>query len=234
METTLAKAKAVPRGIRNNNPLNIRINPANRWQGRVPLAENTDGTFEQFRTAMDGLRAAAVLMIAHYDRRGADTIHKLVSIWAPPNENDTVDYIETVEEATGLDRDAPIDLHDHGTIKPIMRAMIGVENGGQQPYTDAQLDEALRRAGVVPPPAPVAKTAAADAAKTLIGGGGLALGSIATYAQQANDTGSAVAGLVATLRALGPIAGWAALAVGVGVLAWIVVREIRKRRLGTA
>jgi hypothetical protein len=31
-------------------------------------------------------RAAAVLLIAHYDRRHLDTIRKLVEVWAPPNE----------------------------------------------------------------------------------------------------------------------------------------------------
>ena len=38
------------------------------------------------------MRAAAVLLIAHYDRRHLDTIGKLVEVWAPPNENDTEAY----------------------------------------------------------------------------------------------------------------------------------------------
>ena len=59
----------LPRGIRNNNPLNIRLNPDNRWQGKVPPKHNSDGAFEQFHDPIMGLRAAAVLLIAHYDRR---------------------------------------------------------------------------------------------------------------------------------------------------------------------
>ena len=82
----------LPRGIRNNNPLNIRLNPDNRWQGRVPPKHNSDGAFEQFQDPIMGLRAAAVLLIAHYDRRHLDTIRKLVEVWAPPNENDTEAY----------------------------------------------------------------------------------------------------------------------------------------------
>jgi hypothetical protein len=39
----------LPRGIRNNNPLNIRLNPDNRWQGRVSPKLNSDGAFEQFQ-----------------------------------------------------------------------------------------------------------------------------------------------------------------------------------------
>jgi hypothetical protein len=79
----------LPRGIRNHNPLNILLNPENRWQGKVPPKHNSDGAFEQFHDPTMGLRAAAVLLIAHYDRRHLDTIRKLVAVWAPPNENDT-------------------------------------------------------------------------------------------------------------------------------------------------
>jgi hypothetical protein len=76
----------LPRGIRNNNPLNIRLNPDNRWQGRLSPRLNSDGAFEQFQDPIMGLRAAAVLLIA--PRRHLDTIRKLVQVWAP-NENDT-------------------------------------------------------------------------------------------------------------------------------------------------
>jgi hypothetical protein len=79
----------LPRGIRNNNPLNIRLSPDNRWQGRVQPKHNGDGAFEQFHDPIMGLRAAAVLLITHHDRRHLDTIRKLVQVWAPPNENDT-------------------------------------------------------------------------------------------------------------------------------------------------
>ena len=47
----------LPRGIRNNNPLNIRLNPENRWQGRVSPKHNSDGAFEQFQDPIMGLRA---------------------------------------------------------------------------------------------------------------------------------------------------------------------------------
>ena len=55
----------------------------------MPPKYNSDGAFEQFQDPVMGLRAAAVLLIAHNDRRYLDTIRKLVGVWAPPNENDT-------------------------------------------------------------------------------------------------------------------------------------------------
>jgi hypothetical protein len=140
----------LPRGIRNNNPLNIRLSPDNRWQGRLSPRLNSDGAFEQFQDPIMGLRAAAVLLIAHYDRRHLDTIRKLVEVWAPPNENDTEAYARCVAKASGFGIDEPLDLHDYGCLKPILVAMIRIENG-RQPYTDAQIDAALVRAGVVPP-----------------------------------------------------------------------------------
>jgi hypothetical protein len=99
----------LPRGIRNNNPLNIRLSPDNRWQGRVPPRLNSDGAFEQFQDPIMGLRAAAVLLIRHYDRRHLDTIRKLVEVWAPPNENDTESYARRVAKASGFGIDEPLE-----------------------------------------------------------------------------------------------------------------------------
>jgi hypothetical protein len=138
----------LPRGIRNNNPLNIRLNPENRWQGRVSPKLNSDSAFEQFQDPVMGLRAAAVLLITHYDRRHLDTIRKLVEVWAPPNENDTEAYARCVAEESGFGIDEPLDLHDYACLRPILTAMIRVKNG-RQPYTDAQIDAALVRAGVI-------------------------------------------------------------------------------------
>ena len=167
----------LPRGIRNNNPLNIRLLPDNRWQGRVPPKHNSDGAFEQFEDPIMGLRAAAVLLIAHYDRRHLDTIRKLVEVWAPPNENDTEAYARAVAKASGFGIDEPLDLHDYACLKPILTAMIRVENG-RQPYTDAQIDAALVRAGVIPPERSLQQT------RTVKGGQVAAAGTIGAGADR--------------------------------------------------
>ena len=169
----------LPRGIRNNNPLNIRLDRDNRWQGKVPPKHNSDGAFEQFQDPIMGLRAAAVLLIAHYDRRHLDTIRKLVGVWAPPNENDTEAYARCVAEESGFGIDDPLDLHDHACLRPILTAMIRVENG-RQPYTDAQIDAALVRAGVMPPDRSLQQT------RTVKGGQVAAAGTIGAGAIAAN------------------------------------------------
>ena len=48
-----------PRGIRNNNPLNIRRSPGQTWQGECPV--QTDKAFVQFRSMKWGIRAAFII-----------------------------------------------------------------------------------------------------------------------------------------------------------------------------
>lgn len=215
----------LPRGIRNNNPLNIRLVPDNRWQGRVPPRLNSDGAFEQFEDPIMGLRAAAVLLIAHYDRRHLDTIRKLVQVWAPPSENDTEAYARFVARASGIGIDEPLDLHDHKCLKPILTAMIRVENG-RQPYTEAQIDAALVRAGVMPPERSLQQTRTVKGGK-VAAAGTIAAGAIGAVQETVGQTQDAIVGLVPYLDA----AKWALLAItliGIGVMLWARIDDRRK------
>ena len=92
-----------PRGIRNNNPLNIRRNPKNNWKGLK--AEQTDRAFCQFEKMEYGIRAAYVLMM-NYVKKGFDTPRKIIERWAPRNENNTDGYVKSV--AMFLDVDKPL------------------------------------------------------------------------------------------------------------------------------
>lgn len=84
--------KIVPRGVRNNNPLNIRI--GDDWQG---LDEpSSDGTFCRFQALQWGFRAAFLILNNYYNRHGLHTIHKIINRWAPASENNTDVYEATV------------------------------------------------------------------------------------------------------------------------------------------
>lgn len=123
------KQKEKPRGIRNNNPLNIRI--GNVWLGEVK--ENTDGEFEQFTSMIYGLRAAIVLLrryICHYH---LNTIAQIVSRWAPSSENNTRLYINFVSERLRIANDVQIDFFDKGTICRLVEAMAYYECGSSIP-----------------------------------------------------------------------------------------------------
>ena len=78
------------RGLRNNNPLNIR-RTAIRWIGA--RIEQTDKSFVQFTSMAYGYRAAWKILQSYYERfcqQGKPfTVRNIISRWAPPNENDT-------------------------------------------------------------------------------------------------------------------------------------------------
>ena len=57
--------KRETRGVRNCNPLNIRI--GNDWKGERPT--NSDGVFEQFTDMHYGLRAAFILLLNNGSKR---------------------------------------------------------------------------------------------------------------------------------------------------------------------
>ena len=80
-----------PRGIRNNNPLNIRRGQS--WRGLRP--KQTDSEFCQFITMAWGIRAACRILRT-YRRRGWVTVTQIIEHWAPQTENNTTAYIKYV------------------------------------------------------------------------------------------------------------------------------------------
>ncbi len=98
----------LPRGIRNNNPLNIRRGK-DQWKGL--RAQQTDSAFCQFETLEYGWRAAFYLLTrTYYHKYRLYTIRMIINKWAPPNENQTSKYIENVCRLTGIGPDDPIGI----------------------------------------------------------------------------------------------------------------------------
>ena len=98
----------LPRGIRNNNPLNIRRSK-DLWMGL--RAQKTDSAFCQFETLEYGWRAAFYLLTrTYYHKYRLYTIRMIINKWAPPNENQTSKYIENVCRLTGIAPDEPIGI----------------------------------------------------------------------------------------------------------------------------
>lgn len=118
---------ATPRGIRNNNPLNIRHNRANAWQGRV--SPQTDPSFVQFASMSYGVRAAFIIMFNYTRQMPGLTLADLVSRWAPPTENDSHAYAHYVSQLTGLRLDAPASSFTPGQWQDVLAAMARYENG---------------------------------------------------------------------------------------------------------
>ena len=122
-----------PRGIRNNNPLNIRRSK-DKWQGLSTLQE--DREFFKFVSMEYGWRAAFVILCrTYYGKYKLKTIRDIVTRWAPPKENNTPAYIRHVSDYTGIGPDRDLgDPQTHPTNWLLIGyAMAVMENGKTLP-----------------------------------------------------------------------------------------------------
>ncbi len=214
--------KPEPRGLRNNNPGNLR-RTTDPWQG---LAETqTDLEFFVFKSPVYGIRALARVLIAYQDDHNLRTIRQIIGRWAPVSENDTVAYIRAVSEETDFAPDVVLDMHKYEQLKAIVTAIIQHENS-LQPYTVAQIDKALVLAGVEPPAKSLQRT------RTVKGGQAATAATVGLGAIEAVN--SAITPARDSLQMLVPyldIAKWLLLAVtliGVGVMIWARIDDHRK------
>lgn len=130
------------RGIRNNNPANIRRGC--NWKG---LAEKqTDKEFCQFVTMTWGVRALLVTLRTYVRKYHLHTVREIITRWAPPSDgNNTEKYIEFVEKAV-REIDTPIILtlqamdfkpefqHSECILYLIAKAMCKIESGYNLDY----------------------------------------------------------------------------------------------------
>lgn len=114
----------IPRGLRNNNPLNIR-HSADVFQGEI---KGNDTGFKTFSSMAYGYRAAFVTL-GTYLSAGYDTIQKIITRWAPPVENNTESYIACVEKRSGVPRNKKLTTTNGAEYMRIVSAMSWVENG---------------------------------------------------------------------------------------------------------
>ena len=211
-----------PRGIRNNNPGNIRRNN-DPWQGLAK--DQTDREFFTFQSAVYGIRALARLLITYQDKYGLCTIEGIITRWAPAIENNTASYIQAVARNTGFSALQTLDMHRFEHLKPVVEAIIQHENG-QQPYSDTEITKALVLAGVEP------KQQNLQASRTVKGGQAAAtatagLGVVEAVQQTLDPARDTLASLAPYLDA----AKWLLLAVtliSVGVMVWARIDDHRK------
>ena len=130
----------LPRGIRNNNPGNIR-HGAN-WQGLNSNGRNIDSVFCVFESPVFGIRALAKVLINYKKIHGLNTVRQIVSRYAPPNENQTAAYIQTVAKQLEVYPDTKIDIEERGVLTVFIKAVIRMENG-IQPYSDEVIQEGI-------------------------------------------------------------------------------------------
>ena len=137
------------RGVRNSNPGNLRKSK-DQWEGAI----GDDGEFVIFDSPESGVRALAK-NLQSYGRQGYDSIEKIINRWAPPNENDTKSYIDSVVAATGIPATQSLDLSDPDTLSSLAQA-IGYHETGSR-YDPEVYQQGVARAlnGISPKTPPV-------------------------------------------------------------------------------
>ncbi|WP_419810677.1 structural protein [Bacterioplanoides sp.] len=115
------------RGIRNNNPGNIRKGAD--WDG----AAGDDGAFVIFDSPEFGIRALSKLLLNYERLYGLNTVSGIINRYAPTNENNTLAYVESVAGKLGVNPHEQITVADR--LPELVKAIIYHENG-QQPYSD--------------------------------------------------------------------------------------------------
>lgn len=123
----------LPRGLRNNNPGNIRLGSC-RWFGEIRPSQ--DEAFCQFRSMAYGYRALLRLLQNYRRKHGLKTIAEMIRRWAPPTENNTNAYIIDVCRQMQMPSSYVIDIEDKDSMCALAAAISRHENGVEAVMSD--------------------------------------------------------------------------------------------------
>lgn len=87
-------ASVITRGIRNNNPLNIRISKS-RWIGKIYPSNDQD--FEQFELMEYGIRAGMIVLRTYINKYHLTDVDSIISRFAPECENNLHSYTRYIK-----------------------------------------------------------------------------------------------------------------------------------------
>nr|ELR5039959.1 lytic transglycosylase catalytic [Providencia stuartii]ELR5081380.1 lytic transglycosylase catalytic [Providencia stuartii] len=149
-----------PKGIRNNNPLNLV------YAKQRGASKENGSIFATFGSAYDGIRANVKQLMMYYNGTSQaagyqklQTVEDIIKFWAPKNHknNDTEGYIKRVSKELGVKRNQKLDLNDPDVMHALIRAMSLVENSNQFPYSKELVTAAITGAPdpTIKPSAPI-------------------------------------------------------------------------------
>lgn len=166
------QAAPQPRGVRNNNPVNVSNLASGKWAGQT----GSDGQYAVFSTPQAGWAAADKNLQSYAEHHGINTVAGIVSRWAPESGgNNTAAYIGTVAGDLGVNPNQPLDLSKPDVRKSILQSMSKVELG----------NSAAPQASAPPAPAGAAPPTASGAGLTVAPAPGFTPGESAKLTPQA-------------------------------------------------
>jgi hypothetical protein len=127
-ETPQPQSGHMPRGYRNNNPLNIE---AGRFTQGQPGFAGSDGRFAKFNSMDEGSAAASKLLDVYQNKHGLNTVAGIIGRWAPAGDGNNVSaYAANVSKQLGIDPNAPVPPEMR---QQLIAAMAQHENGRPMP-----------------------------------------------------------------------------------------------------
>lgn len=123
-----------PLSVQNNNPGSIKYEASNPWDGKIPFAQNTNRTFEQFETLAYGTRAMIKLLSNYIVRDGRNTPKKIIEHWDVGNPS----YTRFLVDETGFSENQILQ-GDKQTLKKLALAIARFELGSYF-ITDARFE----------------------------------------------------------------------------------------------
>ena len=119
-----AAAPNAPRGMRNQNPGNVRALPNGQmWQGQTGTDPNG---YAQFGTMADGIRAALVNLHSYGAKDGLNTVQDVINRWSP---GAPAGYAQYVAQQVGVRPTDKINLSDPNTLRSVAQGIFSFENG---------------------------------------------------------------------------------------------------------
>lgn len=128
-----------PRGIRNNNPMNVTSIATQHFVGE--LVPDFDD-FCTFDSPLHGIRAGALVLLTYFLIHDINTIRGAITRWSA---TDQAPYIAFVSKLAGVQADQVIDFFNPTILFLIVRAIIFFENG-ENPYSGIQIKVAIAQA----------------------------------------------------------------------------------------
>lgn len=81
----------------------------------------------RFTDSIYGIRALAKVLVNYKKIHGLNTVRQIISSYAPPNENQTTAYIQSVAKQLGVYPDTIIDIEERGVLTVFIKAVIRME-----------------------------------------------------------------------------------------------------------
>jgi len=127
-------AHAVPVGVLNNNPGNLRSTHPERYHNCIGVDERG---FMKFKRPIDGVRAMVINLKCYGSKHHIHTVEGVVCRWlsADGSKHTRSDYCKFIRQETGFRSNQRINLQNAKTLEAISRAIAHYENG-YQPYTE--------------------------------------------------------------------------------------------------